>query len=217
MIRFFRFSPSRLALVYIALSVLTLALFAIPLWYAWRVNLSTFREYVQGEEMQRLVLVFDGEGAKGLATAIESQVRSLLGDKIMVFADPSKRRLAGNLAAWPAEVPDGPGTYGLVIGLGGGATMRVVASHVMLPGGYHLLMGRESARFESLVERFWWGIAGVTGIVLLLGAVIAWLIHRSLLSEVDEISRTATAIVEGDLSRRIVTRGGSDELNTLAQ
>ena len=217
MIRFFRFSPSRLALVYIALSVLTLALFAIPLWYAWRVNLSTFREYVQGEEMQRLALVFDGEGAKGLATAIESQVRSLPGDKIMVFADPSKRRLAGNLAAWPAEVPDGPGTYGLVIGLGGGSTMRVVASHVILPGGYHLLMGRESVRFESLVERFWYGITGAMVIVVVLGAVIGWLSHRALLSEVHEISRTASAIVKGDLSRRVVSSGGLHELESLAR
>src|SRR4029450_12196180 len=132
MIRFFSFSPSRLALAYIALSVFVLALFAIPLWYAWRVNLSTFREYVQGEDLQRLVEVFDREGANGLATAMESQVRSLPGDEIIVFADPSKRRLAGNLAAWPAEVPDGPGTYGLVIGLGGGSTMRGVALHVIL-------------------------------------------------------------------------------------
>ena len=217
MIRFFRFSPSRLALAYVALSVLVLALFAIPLWYAWRANISTFRAYVQGEDMQRLVDIFHREGAKGLATAIESQARSLPGDEIMVFADASKLRLAGNLTAWPAEVPDAPGTYGLVIGLGGGSTMRVVASHVRLPGGYHLLMGRESVRFESLVERFWYGIAGATGIVLLLGAVIGWLIHRSLLSEVNEISRTASAIVEGDLSRRIVTRGGSDELDTLAR
>ena len=90
----------------------------------------------------------------------------------MVLADASKLRLAGNLPAWPTEVPDVPGTYGLVIGLGGGATMRVVASHVTLPGGYHLLMGRESVRFESLVERFWYGIAGAIAIVLVLGAVI---------------------------------------------
>jgi hypothetical protein len=187
MIRFFRFSPSRLALVYIALSVLALALFAIPLWYASRANISTFRAYVQGEDMQRLMEIFHREGAKGLATAMESQVRSLPGDEIMVFADASKLRLAGNLTAWPAEVPDAPGTYGLVIGLAGGSTMRVVASHVRLPGGYHLLMGRESARFESLVERFWYGIAGAMSIVLVLGAVIGWLIHRALLSEVSEI------------------------------
>jgi PAS domain S-box-containing protein len=217
MISFFRFSPSRLALVYIALSVLALALFAIPLWYAWRVNLSTFREYVQGEEIQRLVEVFDRDGAKGLAAAMESQVRSLPSDEIMVFADPSKLRLAGNLAAWPAEAPDLPGTYGLVIALGDGSTMRVVASHVRLPGGYHLLMGRESVRFESLVERFWYGIVGAIVIVVVLGAVIGWLSHRALLSEVNEISRTASAIVEGDLSHRVATGGGSDELDTLAR
>jgi PAS domain S-box-containing protein len=217
MIKFFRFSPSKLALVYIALSVFVLALFAIPLWYAWRANISTFRAYVQGEDMQRLVDIFHREGAKGLATAMESQARSLPGDEIMIFADASKLRLAGNLPAWPAEVPDLPGTYGLVIGLGGGSTMRVVAAHVRLPGGYHLLMGRESVRFESLVERFWYGISGAMVIVVVLGAVIGWLSHRALLSEVNEISRTASAIVEGDLSRRVATRGGSDELDTLAR
>ena len=218
MIKFFRFSPSRLALIYIVLSLFVLALFAMPLWYAWRENLSTFREYVQGEDMQRLVEAFDREGAKGLATAMESQLGSLRGDEIMVFADASKLRLAGNLPVWPAEVPDAPGTYGLVIGLGGGSTMRVVASHVRLPGGYHLLMGRESVRFESLVERFWYGIAGAMVIVVVLGAVIGWLSHRALLSEVNEISRTASAIVEGDLSRRVATRGGgSHELETLAR
>jgi hypothetical protein len=37
-----------LALPYIALSVLVLALFALPLWSVWRVNRSTFRAYVQG-------------------------------------------------------------------------------------------------------------------------------------------------------------------------
>jgi PAS domain S-box-containing protein len=217
MIRFFRFSPSRLALGYIALSVLVLALFAIPLWYAWRVNISTFRAYVQGEDMQKLVDIFDRQGAKALVTAMESQARSLPGDQIMVLADSSKLRLAGNLSAWPAEVPDAPGTYGLVIGLGGGSSMRVVAAHVRLRGGYHLLLGRESVRFESLVERFWYGIASVIGIVLLLGAVIGWLIHRALLSEVDEISRTASAIVKGDLSRRVAARGRSGELDTLAR
>src|SRR5262245_45989536 len=216
MTRFLRFSPSRLALVYIALSVLALALFAIPLWYGWRSNIATFREYVHGNDMQRLMDIFDREGAKGLATAIESQVARLPGGEIMIFADAAKARLAGNLA-WPAEVPDAPGTYGLVISLGGGATMRVVAAHVRLPGGYHLLMGRESVRFESLVERFWYGIVGAMVIVLALGAVIGWLSHRALLSEVDEISRTASAIVKGDLSRRVATSGGSDELDTLAR
>ena len=66
MMRFFRFSPSRLALSYIVLSVLVLALFAIPLWYMWSVNISTFRAYVDGEHMQRMVDIFDREGPQAL-------------------------------------------------------------------------------------------------------------------------------------------------------
>ena len=216
MISSFRFSPSRVALGYIALSVVALALFAVPLWYGWRANISTFRAYVHGEETQKLVEIFDRKGAPALVSAMESQAPSLPGDQIMVLADPSKRRLAGNLAAWPAEVPDAPGTYGLVIDLGAGSTMRVVASHIRLPGGYHLLVGRESVRFESLVERFWYGIAGAMVIVVVLGAVLGWLSHRALLAEVQEISRTASAIVAGDLSRRLETHGKSDELDALA-
>ena len=49
MIGLFRFSPSRLALVYVALSALVLGLFAIPLWYVWRVNYSTLRTYIDAD------------------------------------------------------------------------------------------------------------------------------------------------------------------------
>jgi hypothetical protein len=41
--RLLRFSSARLALAYFPLTGFVLALFAVPLWYAWRVNLSTFR------------------------------------------------------------------------------------------------------------------------------------------------------------------------------
>src|SRR5439155_13287910 len=139
MIRLLRFSPSRLALAYIALSAVVLALFAIPLWYAWRVNILTFREYVRADEVQRLTVIFEREGAKGLTAAIESRLRSLPEDEVILLADPSKSRVAGNLPAWPAEVPDSPGTHGLAINLPD-SSLRIVASHVALPGGYHLLL-----------------------------------------------------------------------------
>ena len=216
MIRIFRFSPSRLAFAYVVLSVLVLALFAIPLWYAWNVNISTFKVYVLGTEVQRMVDTFESEGATGLAAAINSQVAGLPDDEVMILADASKAKLAGNLPTWPIEVPGSPGTYGLLLDLGGSST-RVVASHVKLPGGYHLLMGRESGRFKSLVDLFWFGIAGATGIALVLGALIGWLIRRALLFEVREISRTASAIVEGGSSRRLAMRGRSNELDTLAR
>src|SRR5437867_2659251 len=56
MIGLFRFSPSRLALVYVALSALVLGLFAIPLWYVWRVNYSTLRTYIDAEDVRTMTI-----------------------------------------------------------------------------------------------------------------------------------------------------------------
>jgi len=174
-----RFTPARLALSYIALGALALALLAVPLWYGYHTNVGTFRAYVPGAEMQRLVDVFHRDGPQGLAAAMEIYAKELPPGEIAVFADPRKQRLAGNLSRWPAQVPDTPGTYGLVIDLDGKTSMRVVTSHVTLPGGYLILMGRESVRFESLVALFWYGIAGAVAIVLSLGLVFGWLLRRA--------------------------------------
>ena len=169
-------TPWRIALGYIAFSVLALALFAMPLWYGWRANIGTFRTYVP-EEMQVLTDLFHREGAAAVTEAVRSHSR-LPRDEVVLFAGPGKEVLAGTLRAWPPEVPDAPGTYGLMIGVGADSSMRVVASHVTLPGDYHLLMGRESVRFESLVERFWYGMVAALAIVLALGGALAWLLAR---------------------------------------
>ena len=105
-----------------------------------------------------------------------------------------------------AEIPDAPGTYGLLISVGAGETTRVVVSHVRLRDRYHLLVGRESVRFESLVAAFSHDIIGAIGIAQVLEAVIGWVIRRAFLSEVHEISRTASAIAEGEPTCRVPAR-----------
>src|ERR1700745_1945481 len=112
--KLFRFSPSRFALVYIALGVLALGLFALPLWYGWRANIVTFRAYVHGAESEKFLEIFRREGPEQLAALIEAHVRTAARDELVVLADAAKRRLAGNLAAWPPNIPDEAGTYGMV-------------------------------------------------------------------------------------------------------
>jgi len=67
-------------------------------------------------------------------------------------------------------------------------------------------MGRESVRFQSLVERFWYGIAGAMAVVLGPGAVFAWLHRRSLLLQIDKISHNA-ACASSESAWRRLTRG----------
>ena len=174
-----RFTPARFALSYIALGVVALALLAAPLWYGFQANLGTFRSYVPAVEVQAFAESFDRDGPDAVAAAVEAYAKSLPPDQLAFFADPQKRRLAGNLPRWPANVPDLPGTYGLVIETNASASTRVIVQNVKLPGGYVLLVGRESVIFDSLVARFWFGVGAAIAILLSLGLLFGWLLRRA--------------------------------------
>src|SRR5207247_10562312 len=90
---------------YFLLPGFVLSLFGIRLVYAWRVTRSTWRAYVPGEVVQRFVDVFERDGAEGLAAAMDPQLPLVRGDVVMVFPDPSKRRLAGSLPLWLPRFP----------------------------------------------------------------------------------------------------------------
>ena len=161
--------------------------------------------------------IFQEDGPDALASAIEAEVgRRLATGRLVLFTDDSLLRIAGNLPSWPPTVPTSSGTYTLTINLGGSSIQAVLMGST-LPGGYNLLVGRDITRFRDLESLFWYGLAGASGTIVLLGIIGGWQIRRVLLSEVQGISQTASAIVEGDLSRRLPTRGGGDELDMLTQ
>src|SRR3954468_24116334 len=73
----FRVTPSRLAIGYIALGVLAVAILALPLWYGWKVNPSTLKVYVEDRDVRGLVLAYERDGAPALAAAIDARARTL--------------------------------------------------------------------------------------------------------------------------------------------
>jgi signal transduction histidine kinase len=217
MIRFLRVSARNLAIGYIALSIAVLALFAAPLWIEWNRRIEGARSEFLRDEAQRLTELFGREGAASVAGAIDGQVGTRLqGEKLLLLADASLARLAGNLPAWPAGIPQSPGMH-VASTTVGGAPMRISVAGASLPGGYHLLVGRDVTRFHTMETFFWYGLLGASGIILLLGVLSGWMIRRALLAEVGGISQTASAIVGGDLSRRLPIHGGAHELDILAQ
>jgi signal transduction histidine kinase len=213
-----RFSALNVALWYFVVSVAVLGVFATPIWYAWHSTIAQGRtEQLQGDA-RRLANLFIKRGPHAVRMAIEARVGSEPSDtrQILLLTDPNFVKLAGNLPAWPHEVAGPPAVEVEAINVGG----RVVSAtllHTTLPGNYHLLVGLDIARFEKIEALFLYGLLGCAATVLLVAVVGGLVIRRSLLARVHGISVTSSAIVEGDLSHRLPTFHGEDELEILTR
>ncbi|MGV3742914.1 MAG: ATP-binding protein [Burkholderiaceae bacterium] len=210
-------SARTLTLMYIALSLVVLTLFAAPVWYAWRKFIDENRTHILQADTQRLEEVYVHKGRDALIAAIDSRidVQPEGDEKYILFADSSLKKIAGNLRSWPADIPPESGTYTLPIEAGGRSIYAVVV-RTTLPGGYHLLEGRNLAYHKQVEHLFMLGLGCATAVILILGALGGWTIRRALLSEVQRISQTTSAIVEGDLSQRLPIHGGKAELDMMA-
>ncbi|PFH11813.1 hypothetical protein BCF11_4278 [Collimonas sp. PA-H2] len=222
MIDSLRFSARSVALSFVAVSLVVLAFFASPLWYAWRETVEEDRARLLQADTHRLENVFNMQGVAALTAAINVQVgtQAAGAEDLIVLADASLKRLAGNLPAWPHEVSDlvadAPGPQASSIDINGIPT-RVVLLHTRLPGGYHLLVANDVAKYRGLENLFLYGLICATGIILVLGVVGGMLVRRTLLAKVGDINLAASAIMQGNFSHRLPAYGGENELNTLVE
>jgi signal transduction histidine kinase len=214
--KFLRSSAFTLAFGYVAFGIAALILFAAPLWYAYYVTLQDARREGLRTDTQRLSEIFRRQGVSGLSTYIDNRVgMQIPGERILLFADSTLHPLSGNLPEWPTSVPAEPGEYDLPIRLAGSNTRAMFVENV-LPGNYHLLVGRDQSLFAPLAARFWFGLSAAIAVLSIAGVVGGLMIRRAVLVRVDGIHNTVQAIVRGDWSHRLPTKAGSDELNTLS-
>ena len=92
----------------------------------------------------------------------------------------------------------------------------IVALGRRLENGEFLLVGESRYRAvkarEAILGAFGWGIA----ITVLLAAGGGAALGVGFLRRIEAINRTTRSIMEGDLSQRVPTRGGEDEMDQLA-
>jgi signal transduction histidine kinase len=217
-------SAVTLAVGYVAFGIAALILFAAPLWYAWQVTIQDGRTELLRVDSQRLTDVFHREGPQGLTSFIDTRVgMQIAGERILLFTDSSFRPLAGNLREWPAGIPPGAGTYTLPVRLAG-KPAHAMFVHSSLPGGYHLIVGRDQALFASLTPRFWYGLAAAVAVLCIAGVLGGIMIRQAVLARVNGLRQTVQAIMQGDFSHRLPVQRSSrrsidegDELNTLSR
>ena len=216
--RLLRSSPVTWALGYLLLGLAALVAFAVLLWYAWNVSIFSGREEILHADAQHLADVFAHEGPAGLTAHIDARLRlQIVGERTLLLTDAAYRPLAGNLAAWPREIPDDSGAHAVMVNELAGQPAHTLLLRTTLPGGYHLLVGRDLGFYLPLERQFAWGLTAAITFLFVLGVAGAVLIRRQVLARVQGIRTTVSAIMAGDLHQRLPAPGSGDELDTLSQ
>ena len=220
-----RSTALRLAFGYVALfGISALVLLAFIYW-----STASYMEQ-QSDETIEAEIVGLGEsyrltGLNGLrATILQRLGRRPAGSSIYLLTDGRYAKIAGNLDRWPAVEPDDDGWLNLELNVSvsvtsGGqeaSTHPARAKPFLLPGGFHLLVGRDLYELRvfrtRLVRTLGWGLA-LTVALALAGALV---VSRSRLRRIGAINDVMGEVMAGNLSRRVPEGATSDDIGELS-
>jgi len=214
--KLFRSSSFRLALGFAGLFVAS-SLILVGLLY-WRTAGYLDRE-IDAVILSDERAVGDRLRDFGLVGAMKTvQDRAANGDKnaIYLLVNPAFERLAGNLSGWPSEVAFTTGWYEAQM-TRDGQPRATRLLNVALPGGFHLLLGRDVQDRVQVRNLILNGLIWATVGALVLAALGGLIARRTLLARLEVISRTTAAIVRGDLGQRVPEGGTDDEFDQLSR
>ena len=141
------------------------------------------------------------------------------GPGLYFLADPTGKKLAGNLSRQPPETAgsDARGVFRYRPDIVSSKRERLgVAIAIPLPRGERLVVGRDiedQRTFADGIKRlFIWSFIALT----IAGLATALLISRIVLRRIEAMNVASQQIMAGDFSRRVPLQGSGDELDGLA-
>jgi signal transduction histidine kinase len=213
----FRSAGFRFGAVYALLLAVSATALAVFLWWATAGLLDRQTEAAIDTDAQSLAEHWASGGLPALVITIEDRLaQNIDDDSIYLLADPNMKRIAGNLASWPASVQTAGPWYELPV-MRAGMTSLANMQRYELPGGFHLLIGRDiqvrAQLRKMLTDALLWA-----AIVVILMATVGALVVRSLFRRtLANISATAGAIAGGDFAQRVRLTGRGDEFDQVAE
>jgi signal transduction histidine kinase len=214
--RLLRTASFRLSALYAILfgaSVLLLGVVAF-----WSTRSALEKQLTRRIEAETMLLEqeFRSNGIDGLIATVRQRTR-VNGTLDYFVVDTAGKRLAGELPirsdrlGW-VEIDTGQDAGGRQNGEN--ETVRVLVTQ--LDGGFRLGVGEDLEQVGEMEETFLGILGSALGIVLVLGIGGGLLLSAAFLRRVDMITRTADAIIDGDLSRRIERTGSGDDFDHLS-
>lgn len=214
--RALRTTSFRLVLLYALLFAASVAVLgAFVYWTAQSVFEQQIAARIRAESTA-LQAEFRSGGLDRIVELVRERLRERVGLSYLVVA-PNGERLAGDLPlsfhriGW-INIDVGENAVGEMESDAG----RVRVLNVRLGDGARLAVGDDLGQIEEVGEAMLRAFGSAAGIVLILGMAGGLALSIGFLKRVDSITRTAEAIIAGDLTERIPTRGTSDDFDRLA-
>lgn len=220
----FKSSAFRITLVYVLLFGLSVSIILGFVYWSTIIYTTNQTEESINAELQLLSNVYERRGYPGLVTLLSDRVRiqqQRPGDSsVYLLVDEQFQTLVGNISSWPKIAQDrSDGWLDFKLDdLRDGESEEFVARArtFVIENRYNLLVGqgmRDLANLKALVGRaLIWGL----GLTLALGVIGGFMMRQTLSSRLSSINQTARKIMQGDLRKRIATKGSGDEFDELA-
>ena len=215
----FRSSSFRLAAIYAGLFAVSVLILLAFIYWSTAGLLSRQTDETIESEIRGLAEQYRQRGTPGLAAVIRDRVsRDPSGSTVYLLASQNFRPIVGNLNGWPEAEADDEGWIGFRLFEREGEDRKVRRARARvftLPGGLHLLVGRDVRALEEtralLIRALSWGLA----ITILLALAGGAMMSASMLRRIEAINQTSREIMAGDLTRRIPTKGTGDDFDQL--
>ncbi|HET8997719.1 MAG TPA: HAMP domain-containing sensor histidine kinase [Acetobacteraceae bacterium] len=213
----FRSAGFRFAVVYALLLAASAAALAMFLWWSTAGLLDRQTEAAIRADAQGLAERWQEGGLPALVLTIDERLSGNVDDDALyLLANARMQRIAGNLDHWPAVVRTNSTWYELPVDRAGTLSLALVWDYD-LPGGYHLLIGRDvqvRAQLRRLLtDALLWALVIVAAMAIAGALVVRSLLRRTLAN----VSSTANAIAAGDFAQRVKLSGRGDEFDQLAE
>ena len=207
----------RFGVIYAALFGISALALAAFLWWSTAGLLERQTVAAINQDSETLIDRFLESGPTGAMAAIKDRIAGdIEDDSLYLLVDPDYNYIEGNLNAWPSHMPMDQDWDELKLDRAGVPALMQV-HYFELPGGYHMLVGRDIAVRAQLGRMIGGALVWAAVIAVILGSIGAWAVRGLFRSTIADVSATAIAVSAGDLSRRVRVTGADDEFDLLAQ
>ena len=214
-----RTTAFKLSAIYIAVFTVFAVVFVLYISYSTNQLLTQQLRQTIAADLAGLADQARAGGLAGLVDAIDTRSRQP-GASLYLITDASTHPLAGNVSDVPQTLLDQASDNPIIVSYKRFAGERenhsALVQLVNLPGGYHMLVGRdlgEREQFRHIVaQALAWALALMIGL-----AALSWVfVSRRVLKRIDSLSASSRRIMRGDLSGRLEVTGTGDEFDRLA-